>query len=90
MDDGEPRGDQAGKAGAAPETMSWADVLIGLIGEEIAEIGWSETARRSGYDRSYLHNTFGERRRKHNPSLRVVCDVAEAVGMEVQIVRRRA
>lgn len=64
-----------------------AQAIIDVIAEEIEHVGWSKTARRSGYNRGWLHHTFGPTRRNPNPGFRCLCDVADALGMTIQVVR---
>lgn len=48
----------------------------------IKQIGWSETARRSGCDRVTLHRAFGPR---GNPKLSTIVAVLPVVGLNISL-----
>jgi DNA-binding phage protein len=57
------------------------------VREAIVRVGWSETARRSGYDRCNLHRAFRKNSRTV-PNLATIVDVAEAVGLKIEVRER--
>lgn len=57
--------------------------IIEQIRAGIERIGWSETSRRCGVDRTVLHRTFGNNPR--GPSLRTIQRVLPALGLELSI-----
>jgi DNA-binding phage protein len=59
--------------------------MLDLLGAEIARVGWSETARRSGVCRINLHRTFGPTRSVRAPNLATLCAIAEALGFELTV-----
>ena len=63
------------------------NVLAG-IREAIERIGWSETARLSGVDRTTLHRCFGRNGRGH-PALATIERVLPHVGLELTVTEAR-
>lgn len=61
--------------------------VVSEIRAAIVRMGWSETARRSGVDRTVLHRTFAEKPRK-GPSLRTIERVLPALGLELAVRER--
>jgi DNA-binding phage protein len=79
----------AGADGArSVSDQSTSQLLIDMVGEEIEHFGWTKAAEITGYNRGYLHHTFGKTRTNHNPGVRVLCDIAEALGITIQGVRK--
>jgi DNA-binding phage protein len=66
--------------------VSVARQIVDDVVEQVREVGVTEVARRSGYDRGQIYRLFNTRR----ASLEMICDIAEAVGMRlhVGVVRR--
>jgi DNA-binding phage protein len=60
-----------------------ARAIIDMLREEIKRVGWSETARRSGLDRTSLHRAFQERQHRF-PSFVTVSLVAMALGVKLE------
>lgn len=70
-----------------PRVQRTADVerLCAELKEEIGCVGWSETARRAGVDRTALHRAFSGRRNTAN--LTTIAAVANALGFHLVLAR---
>lgn len=60
---------------------------IAVLREEIEHVGYAEVARRSGMDRTFLHRAFRDRT-DGCPNFVTVARAAEAVGMQIVVVRK--
>lgn len=60
--------------------------VIAAIRAAIERIGWSETARRSGVERTHLHRSFGENGREW-PSLSTIERVLPHLGLRLRVER---
>ncbi len=58
--------------------------VVEQIRAGIERLGWSETARRCGVDRTQLHRAFGHNPRK-GTSLRTIERVLPALGLELTV-----
>ena len=61
-----------------------ARAVCSLVRREIIRVGWSETARRCGMDRTALHRAFPPACNR-NPSFVTLTNVAAAVGLEFTV-----
>jgi DNA-binding phage protein len=62
-----------------------AAAICATVRASIVLAGWSETARRSGVDRTALHRAFPPERGGRMPSFSMVIAVADALGLRLSI-----
>lgn len=60
-----------------------ARAIIDMLREEIERVGYSETARRSGVDRTSLHRAF-QRRTGRLPAFSTIALVAMALSVRLE------
>lgn len=80
-----------GRRQYAPRSAMTVDglAIFALLRVEIVRVGWSETARRCGIDRTALHRAFRDKPATRSPHFGTIMAVADALGLEFT-VRRRA
>lgn len=62
-----------------------AEAVRRVLRAEIVRVGWSETARRCGMDRTALHRVFRINPATRCPNFATIASVAQALNLEITV-----